>query len=208
MYTLEAYTELDRTADQNGFIVAYLEADWRDFGAQSGGWVWAWYVYADAPYNEWTPAGDWTADPDVDFVRKLAARLESQYNIDKTRIYAAGHSRGAGEAIILAYELPNLIAGYDCESGFADVNAFQQVMAAYAGPKIPAVIVHGKIDDNVPFASGQAIASTLTKSGYVEGQDFLFFALDAVPHRWQVWLNQQMWDFLSSHPMPLGQVKP
>ncbi len=207
VYTLEAYTEMDRTADQNGFIAAYLEADWRDFGAASGGWVWGWYVYANAPDAEWEPVGDWSADPDVDFVRKLAAQLQGQYNVDVTRMYASGHSRGAAESIILAYELPNLIAGYDCESGFADVNGFEAVMSSYAGPNIPAVIVHGKIDDDVPFASGQAIANTLMNKGYVEGQDFLFFALDGVPHRWQSWLNQQMWDFLSSNPMPFSMVQ-
>lgn len=207
MYTLESYTELDRTADQNGFIVAYLEADWRNFGA-SGGWVWAWYVYGTGPYAEWTPVGDWEADPDVDFARKLVARLEREYNIDRTRIFAAGHSRGAGEAIIFAYELPHLIAGYDTESGFADVNGFSQVMLAHTGRKIPAVIIHGKDDQDVPFQSGQAIADTLTQSGYVRGKDFLFFALNGVPHRWQSWLNQQVWDFLSARPLPLSEVSP
>ncbi len=222
MYTLASYTEIERTADQNGFIAVLLEADWRDFGPQAGGWVWAWYVYGagatqtsccpacslDPNYAEWEPVGDWGADPDVDFVRKLTAQLEGLYNVDRSRIFVSGHSRGAGEAIILAYELPGLIAGYDCESGFADVNGFDRVMAAATGRRIPGVIVHGEADQDVPFCSGKDIVDTLVKAGYVEGQDFLFYDLPGVTHRWQSWLNQPIWDFLSAHPLPLPGGSP
>lgn len=129
MYTWESFTDLERTADENNFIVAFLEADWRyatsDIALQVQQWNWVWYVYADfgaGVPGEWaTPTGaalgsaeDWAADPDVDFVRRVTAQIESRYNIDRTRVFASGHSRGAALSIILAYELPDLIAGY-CE---------------------------------------------------------------------------------------------
>jgi hypothetical protein len=53
----------------------------------------------------------------------------------------------------------------------------------------------------VPFASAEDIVSTLKSAGYVQDQDFLFYALPDVPHRWQSWLNQPMWDFLYAHPL-------
>ena len=34
-------------------------------------------------------------DP-MDFIRKLTAKLKALYNVDRTRIFTTGHSRGAG----------------------------------------------------------------------------------------------------------------
>lgn len=68
------------------------------------------------------------------------------------------------------------------------------------------MIVHGLADSDVPYSEAEAIATTLTGAGYVQGQDFLYYLLPGVPHHWQSWLNQQAWDFLSAKPLPLSMV--
>ncbi len=246
LYGLPSYTEMERTADLNGFIVVYLEAMRRDFGTPLGE-VWDWSVYADGtcavpgappqvqtcqaaglagsscatdsdcasgltcePTYEWLPAGDWSADPEVDFVRRLTAHLEALYNVDRTRVYVGGHSRGAGESIILAFELPDLVAGFVEESGFVHIDGFDQQIAEFAkthAQKVHGVIVHGTIDNNVDFCEAEDFVSTLNQAGYVEGKDYLFFPL-LIGHRWQSWLNQEVWDFLYAHPLDLSRVTP
>jgi polyhydroxybutyrate depolymerase len=201
VYDLASYTEIERTADQNGFIVAYLEQDWRNFGGRIG-WVRAWYVYR----NEWRP-GEWANDPDVDFVRQLTLHLESLYNLDRTRIFASGHSRGAGESIMLAYLLPGMIAGYCSESGFVQANQFVDYIRSYAGARrVPGVFIHGVDDPDVNFAEAETLDAALREHGDQPERDYLFLPLDGVTHRWQPTLNQTFWDFLHAHPLALSEI--
>lgn len=202
MYVLESYTELDRTADLNDFIVVYPSPQFRDFGPGIG-WVFAWHVYT----AEWTP-GTWQENPDLDFIRKLTAKLKALYNVDRTRIFTTGHSRGAGLSIMLSFLAPELIAGFASEMGFADVNKFDAFIKAYAGRHMPGVLVHGTADGDVPVASSDAISKTLTGAGWVKDVDFLYLRLPDVVHQWQPQYNEVFWQFLRARPLPIEQAAP
>jgi len=203
MYGLEPYTELDRTADLNDFIVVYPQAPFRYYGS-SIGWVYVWNVYP----QDWTPS-TWDQNPDLDFIRKLTERMKSLYNVDRTRVFTTGHSRGAALSIILAFTAPDLIAGFNAEMGFVGVNAFDQYIAKYAGRHMPGVLVHGTADQDVPITEGGDYTSkVLTQAGWVQGQDYLYFRLGGVTHQWQPQYNQQFYDFLWAHPLPLDQAAP
>ncbi|MBI1945808.1 MAG: hypothetical protein HYS27_08935 [Deltaproteobacteria bacterium] len=200
MYGLPAYTELLRTADLNGFIVAFPQQHFYNFGP-SIGWVFAWNIYP----TDWQPNGAWQENPDVDFIRNLIDELGALYNLDRTRVIASGHSRGAGMSIILAYVLPDRVTGFLSEAGFVDANGFDDEMLAYAGARrIPGVLVHGTLDPDVPFSSSERVVEVLEQLGEVEGEDFLFFALDHVAHEWQPQYNQDALDFLFDRPLPGG----
>ncbi len=202
MYVLDAYTELDRTADLNGFIVVYPAPMFRDFGGNIG-WVNAWHVYT----NEWTPQ-DWRENPDLDFIRRLTEELKSLYDIDRTRIFATGHSRGAALSIILAFLAPDLVAGFGSEMGFTTVNQFDAFMKTYAGRRMPGVLVHGTEDADVPVSNSDAIAKTLTAGGWEKGVDFLYLRLPGVVHQWQPQYNEVLYRFLWEHPLPIEQAAP
>jgi poly(3-hydroxybutyrate) depolymerase len=201
MYQMVNATQLMRTADANGFIVAFMQPKYELFGSL-GRYVYAWDIYTT----------DWPANPDLDYFKQVTARLKQQYNIDRTRIFASGHSRGAALSTILAFELPDLIAGFYSASGFTQVDntalALDQEIATHTGRKVPGVLVHGTADQDVQVSSSDLTAQTMTGNGWVEGQDFMYYRLEFVAHEWQPQYNQQIWDFLSAHPLPLEQAAP
>lgn len=86
-------SQWNQVADKNGFIVAYPEGT--GFGPKS-----------------WEMAGAETPTrmPDVIFIAELIDKLETSYNIDKTRIYANGMSNGGGMAFVLSCTLSDQIA--------------------------------------------------------------------------------------------------
>lgn len=203
IYGLESYTELDRTADLNGFIVVYPQAPYRDYGPQIG-WVFVWNIYP----TDWSPS-TWDQNPDLDFIRTLTAKMKSLYNIDRTRVMTTGHSRGAALSIILAFTAPDLISGFCSEMGFVKPEGFDTYIAGFMGRKVPGVLVHGTSDPDVNIATGSDdISMVLTGSGWVRDQDYLYFRLPKVTHQWQPQYNQQFYDFLWAHPLPLDQAAP
>lgn len=202
MYALDAYTELDRTADLNNFIVVYPAPLFRDFGRDIG-WVYAWHVYT----NEWSPR-EWQENPDLDFIRRLTARLKALYDVDRTRIFAAGHSRGAALALMLAFLAPDVIAGFGAQMGFAGVNDFDAFMRAYAGRRMPGVLVHGTDDADVPVESSDEIAKILAARGWTKGEHLLYLRLQKVVHQWQPQANEVLWQFLCARPLPIDQAAP
>lgn len=66
-------------ADKNGFIIVYPSRT---------GFPLRWYTY-DQPNTKNNPMRE------VKFISDLIDKLDSEYNIDKTRIYANGLSNGA-----------------------------------------------------------------------------------------------------------------
>jgi poly(3-hydroxybutyrate) depolymerase len=201
-HSLAAYTELNRLADQQAIIVVYLQAHYLEYG--NNGWVFQWYVFS----NNWSPS-DWPSNPDVDFIRELSAELKAKYNIDRSRIYTSGHSRGAAESVIVAFEAPDLIAGFLSESGFTGVNNYQaRIRELNPARKVSGVLVHGVADTDVPVTESDGTAQALFDSGHVQGEHFEYYRLEGVTHQWQPQYNAQAWAFLSYRPLPLEMAAP
>jgi polyhydroxybutyrate depolymerase len=131
----------DDLADQYGFIVVYpsgmhFPLRWRTRG---------------------TSGSDTDPMLDVTFISDLIDKLESEYNIDPTHIYANGLSNGGGMSFILSCKLSERIAAVGMVSG------------AYLYPwdecnpsrPVPAVVFHGTSDPIVPFQGGPSKAFDL-----------------------------------------------
>jgi predicted esterase len=197
-YFLDEYTELNRTADLNNFIVVYGQPEWRDFGSY---WVWAWYVYENA-YQ-----GDWADNPDLDYLREVHEVVRSLYNVDETRVYATGHSRGAALSVIAGFEMPDVFSAACAQAGFTTYNEYDSRMDELTSH--PAVmLVHGDDDPDVPVEASDDLFEDLTELGWVEGVDLEYLRLAGVTHRWQPQYNEQMWRFLSGHALAPDEVSP
>ncbi len=90
--------------------------------------------------------------PDIAFLSDLIDRIESDYNIDPTRIYANGHSNGGGLSYVLACEMPERIAAVGMISG---AYLYQGCTTDRSRP-VPAVVFHGTDDAIVPYQGGIA----------------------------------------------------
>jgi len=90
---------------------------------------------------------------DVGFIRMLIERLRSQYPVDPTRVFAAGHSNGGILAYRLACELSDQIAAIGVQSATLEL--------ARCRPSRPVSIVHihGTADHNLPINGGRGTQS-------------------------------------------------
>ena len=191
LYFLGEYTELNRSADLNDFIVVYGQPEWRDFGSY---WVFAWYVYNAA----WQ--GNWAANPDLAYLQAVYEEVASLYNTDRSRTYVSGHSRGGAMSLIASFELPDLFAGASSQAGFIGVNDYSDRMTSRSEKAHPGIhLVHGTKDPDVNVSNSDEVEELLTGLGWVEGADLRYDRLKKVTHEWQPQLNQELWDFLSEH---------
>src|ERR1700726_1818960 len=71
-------------------------------------------VYPDGCDEDWDPSH---GSYDVDFVSKMLDRLESDFQIDRSRVYVTGASAGAFMAYRLACDLANRIAAVASVTG-------------------------------------------------------------------------------------------
>ena len=194
MYWLAEFTELNRTADLNNFIVVYGQPEWRWFNTD---WVFAWYVYR----NAWE--GGWDDNPDLAYLAAVLAELGTLYNLDWTQTYLSGHSRGAALSLMATFERPDLFAGFCAQAGFIESQNYESRMADLVGRHFGAYLLHGKQDEDVPVSHSNAIRDELEALGWEEDLTYVYNKLPGVTHEWQPQYNQQVWDFLSSLPLEM-----
>ncbi len=87
---------------------------------------------------------------DVTFISDLIDKLESEYNIDPTRIYANGLSNGGGMSYLLTCELSERIAAIGTVAG-AHLYPLDKCRPTYT---VPMIAFHGTADQIVPYYGG------------------------------------------------------
>ena len=194
MYWLAEFTELNRMADRENFIVVYGHPEWRDFGSYD---VFSWYVYTEAFQ------GDWVDNPDISYMETIIDKLGVSYNIDLSRVYVSGHSRGAALSIIASFERPDLFAGYCAQAGFASSNNYNvRIEELAATQRTPGVLIHGDADPDVRVRESDLISDIFEDANWSYPDDWRYFRIPGATHEWQSHLNQEMWDWLYDHPNP------
>lgn len=86
---------------------------------------------------------------DVRFISLLIARLERRFDVDRSRVFATGHSNGAMFALRLACRLSGKIAGVAVQAGTLFVHR-----CAPAHP-VAVMEIHGTADQHVPIDGGK-----------------------------------------------------
>ncbi len=87
---------------------------------------------------------------DVTFISDLIDKLESEYTIDPTRIYANGLSNGGGMSYLLACKLADRIAAVGTVAG-AYLYPLSECQPART---VPMIVFHGDADPIVPYYGG------------------------------------------------------
>jgi polyhydroxybutyrate depolymerase len=133
----ELFTGMDRTADSDGFIVAYPQAlipegvgyDWNIPGVPLLG-------------NTPVPAG--SAD-DVAFLTKLVGALEHPYCVNPHRVHSTGFSGGAPMSSQLACDESRVFAA------IAPVSGLRHPTPCPATRAVPVISLHGTADPVDPY---------------------------------------------------------
>jgi polyhydroxybutyrate depolymerase len=153
-------TGLDKVADRAGFLVVYPQGlDYR------------WHSGLD------TGGGAAAKVDDLGFVHALLTRLESDYAVDRQRVYATGFSNGAFFTQRLACAMTEAFAAVASVSG-----QMSQALSKVCKPTRPisVLLVHGTADPIVPYDGDSVPGSRGTLLSVAATADFWKHA-DACP---------------------------
>jgi polyhydroxybutyrate depolymerase len=127
------YTQMNRTADRENFIVAYPQGIKQD-----------WNVNMARDSKD--------ASDDIGFTEAMLAKLGQDYRIDPRRVYATGLSRGGFFSLRVAAELPHLFAAVAVVGATTPQTLVDQ---APKPGKIGVMHLHGTADQIVSFGGKQ-----------------------------------------------------
>jgi polyhydroxybutyrate depolymerase len=132
-------TGMDATAEAHGFIAVYPSGT----TARLGGF---------RTWNAGDCCGRAAKDKvdDMAYVAAVLADLAKLYGVDKTRVYATGHSNGGMISWRLACERPDLVAAIAPNSGEARLDQLHCIK----GPPVPVLAFHGTADPCATYKSG------------------------------------------------------
>ena len=144
---------------------------------------------------------DWSDNPDIAYMESIIDETSNLYNIDLSRIYVSGHSRGAALSIIASFERPDLFAGYCAQAGFASNNDYNlRLEDLVDSQRTPGILIHGDADPDVRVNESDQINQIFEDAGWEHNIDWKYFRIKDATHEWQSHLNQEMWDWLYDHP--------
>ena len=123
---METYTGLNKTGDDNNFIVVYPNGE-----------LFTW--------NAGLFPGDFNKSDDIKYLNKVLDDVEGCLNVDKKRIYFTGMSNGGMMCYRVAAEMSERVAAIAPVGGTMSVEKYE--------PKrpVPVVHFHGTKDTLVPF---------------------------------------------------------
>jgi poly(hydroxyalkanoate) depolymerase family esterase len=163
-----AGTQMNRLADQHGFLVVYPEQ-----AAQANpSKCWNWFSPQDQRHGAGEPA----------LIAGIAVEVAQHYGADPQRIFVAGLSAGAAMAVVLGETYPEVFAAVGAHSGLAYGSAHDvaSAMAAMKGGRsglaglktagasaaaqakkaahsVPVIVFHGDRDHTVHQSNGADI---------------------------------------------------
>jgi polyhydroxybutyrate depolymerase len=129
----------DAIAETNRFLVVYPDGTFPD---ELGGRVWNAGGCCGSAQQSRQNVND------VRFISLLIDKIESDYNVDKKRVFAAGVSYGAMMGFRLACQLSNKIVAVGLQSGTLFVNRCRPKHA------VAVLEIHGTADTIVPIEGG------------------------------------------------------
>ena len=161
-----AGTQMNRLADEHGFLVAYPE---QAAGANPSR-CWNWFRSEDQRRGSGEPS----------LLAGIVQAVRDEVTVDPQRVFVAGLSAGAAMAVVLGETYPELFAAVGAHSGlpYAAAHDIPSALAAMKGrstlgrphlpgtaddprrtPKqaVPVIVFHGDRDHTVQHSNGEAI---------------------------------------------------
>jgi poly(hydroxyalkanoate) depolymerase family esterase len=177
-----AGTQMNRLADEHGFLVAYPEQATQANASK----CWNWFN----PQDQLRGAGE------PSLIAGIVGEVVRQHGADQRRIFVAGLSAGAAMAVVLGETYPELFAGVGAHSGLpygsahdipSALDAMKGGRSAMAGLKgvpgataaprrklvhaVPVIVFHGDRDHTVQQTNGAHIAQQASNAHNAQAGD-------------------------------------
>lgn len=166
------YTQLNKTAKANEFIIVYPEAVGKSWGI--------------------TPE---KVNADLAFFDALIAKVTADYKIDPDRVFVLGMSNGGYFAHLVGKERSQTIAAVASHSGPLGL---QTLFGVRADRKFPVMIIHGDKDQIFPVEFARENRDKYKR----EGHEVSYIELPGQGHMWATKpnINESIWEFFRKHP--------
>jgi poly(hydroxyalkanoate) depolymerase family esterase len=176
-----AGTQMNRLADEHGFLVVYPEQPARANTSK----CWNWFKHQDQLRDAGEPS----------LIAGIVREVATRHDADLRRVFVAGLSAGAAMAVVLGETYPELFAGVGAHSGlpYGSAHDIPSAMAAMKGgrsglaraqgmpsataasPKqavqpVPTIVFHGDRDHTVQQTNGSEIVNQ-AKDAYAQAGD-------------------------------------
>lgn len=164
-----AGTQMNRLADEHGFLVLYPEQS----ASANASRCWNWFRPQDQVREGGEPA----------LIAAMVRSVMQEHAVDTQRVFVAGLSAGAAMAVVLGETWPDLFVAVGAHSGlpFAAAHDIPSAMAAMKGrgvmgpgtnadPRlsathaVPTIVFHGDRDHTVQHSNGEHIAEHARRS--------------------------------------------
>jgi len=169
-----AGTQMNRLADQHGFLVLYPEQS----TSANASRCWNWFRPQDQVREGGEPA----------LIAAMVRSVMNEQPVDAQRVFVAGLSAGAAMAVVLGETWPDVFAAVGAHSGlsFAAAHDIPSAMAAMKGRSVmgrahfpgtaddprrgatravPTIVFHGDRDHTVKHSNGEHITEQALKTG-------------------------------------------
>jgi len=184
-----SYYGWQATAEENGFIVIFPEAD--------------------GFFNTWDMSAGGRSS-DLDYVDDMIDWATSNYNVNTSQIFTTGHSWGAYFSYYVATFRSEDIAAFGAHSGglggsFLLGKTPPVRPVSSTNPALNGIILHATDDGLVPYSNSQRLYDELLENGHNVyedgvGDDGIIEVDGWGPdnHRYRKEYNQTQWDFFMS----------
>lgn len=115
----------------------------------------------------------WSSDVQVKRLKELLGKIESDYSIDKSKVYLTGLSMGGYGSWRMAAELPGKFAAVVPVCGGGKVEFAEKLVDT------PIWVFHGDQDGAVPFQKSVEMVDAIKKAG---GTSIKFTSLEGIGH--------------------------
>lgn len=163
-----AGTQMNRLADEHGFVVVYPEQSAHANSSK----CWNWF----RPQDQVCDAGE------PSLIAGIVHKVAQQHGVDLRRVFVAGLSAGAAMAVVMGESYPKLFAGVGAHSGlpYGSAHDIPSALAAMKGrrsgmpgiqsapggksglrrkavQRVPVIVFHGDRDHTVQQTNGESI---------------------------------------------------
>ena len=155
-------TRMNALAEQHGFLVVYPAQTVRANGSN----CWNWFNLAEQARDGEEPS----------LIAGMVGHVGLSYEVDRSRVFAAGLSAGGAMAAIVGARYPEVFkavavhsglalgAAHNVPSAFAAMHGRPQALPHAAGHAVPTLVFHGDADSTVAASNGRLVVEQAVKA--------------------------------------------
>lgn len=162
--TISGLVDLENMLIQNGFMPLFPDAELQQ-EPPSTEYRALWFVNEDGETGPGITEADWSMKRAYGkIIGPMIARMKEKYSVPVEKVIVGGYSRGGDMGLQMLRLNPD-VGGFFSVAGYLPTSSAVYSAVSSASKTQPVFMSHGKLDDVVPYAWGNATANKLKANG-------------------------------------------